>query len=102
MDNTLHTQTADAPPGSLERLVRLLLDEAKDRKRRVRQRLCDLRGDWIRYPVRGPVMPNGRPSPQWQFYLNAVSNHRAVCRQLKALLRILPNDALCEGGGDKR
>jgi hypothetical protein len=91
MDNTLDIRTADAPPGSLERLVRQLLDEARYRKRRVRQRLSELRGDWIRHPVRGPILPNGRKSPQWQFYCNAVSNHHAACRQLKAMLRILPN-----------
>ena len=80
-----------APPGSLGRLVGRLLADARDRKRRMRQRLQDLRGDWVRQPVRGPLLPNGRPAPQWVFYRNAVRNHRAATRQLKALLRILPD-----------
>jgi hypothetical protein len=65
---TVETET----PGRccLDRLVRQLLAEARDRKRRVRMRLREMRGDWKRYPVRGPVMPNGRPSPQWVFYLD--------------------------------
>ncbi len=76
---------------SLKRVVRQLLAEARDRKRRVRLRLRELRGDWIQHPVRGPLLPNGRPSPQWVFYRNAVNNHRAATAQLSALLRILPN-----------
>jgi hypothetical protein len=78
---------------SLHRLVRQLLDEARHRKRRVATRLWDLRGDWLRCPVRGPMLTNGRPSPGWMFYQRAVANHRAATDQLKALLRVLPNVA---------
>lgn len=77
---------------SLDRLVRQVLDEAKDRKRRVKMRLREMRGDWIRCPVRGPVLPNGRPSPQWVIYQNAVRNHKRATNELAALLRVLPND----------
>ncbi len=84
----------NAKLGSLERISGQLLAEARDRKRRVRLRLRDLRGDWIQCPVRGPLLPNGRPAPQWVFYRNAVNNHRAATAQLNALLRILPKSEL--------
>ena len=83
--------------GCLERLVRQLLDEARNRKRRVAIRLWDLRGDWLRCPVRRPMMRNGRPSPGWLFYQRAVANHRRATRELNALLRILPNTKLRHG-----
>ena len=73
------------------RLVRQLLDEARDRKRRLRARLLEMRGDWIRYPVRGPILSNGRPSPQWIIYQHAVRNHKRATEELAALLRMLPN-----------
>ena len=92
-------ETTTPPSRSMQRMVRQLLAEARDRKRRVQLRLRDLRGDWIRCPVRGPLLPNGRPAPQWVFYRNAVNNHRAATAQLNALLRILPNVKLCEEGG---
>jgi hypothetical protein len=84
---TVETET----PGRccLDRLVRQLLAEARDRKRRVRMRLREMRGDWIRYPVRGPVMPNGRSSPQWVFYRNAVRNHKRATAELATLLRVV-------------
>ena len=82
----------ECPPSHcLERLVRQLLDEARYRKRRVATRLWDLRGDWLHCPVRGPILPNGRPSTGWMFYQRAVANHRAAADQVKALLRVLPN-----------
>ncbi len=82
--------------GCLERLVRQLLDEARDRKRRVRTRLREMRGDWIRCPVRGPMLPNGRPSPQWAIYQNAVRNHKRATDELAVLMRVLPNDKLTD------
>ena len=88
--------------GCLERLVGQLLDEARHRKRRVAARLWDLRGDWIRCPVRGPMLPNGRPSPGWLFYQRAVANHSRATQELKALLRVLPNDELSHGGDNER
>lgn len=54
-------------------------------------RLYELRGDWIRFPVRGPMLPNGRPSHQWIIYQNAVRNHKRATDELAALLRVLPN-----------
>jgi hypothetical protein len=77
---------------SLHCLVGQLMDEARHRKRRVAARLWDLRGDWLRCPVRGPMLPNGRPAPGWCLYQRAVANHRRAMRELNALLRILPND----------
>jgi len=79
---------------SLDRLVRQLLDEAKDRKRRVKMRLYDLRGGWTSPAVRGPILPNGRPAPQWVIYQNAVRNHKRKNDELAALLRVLPNSVL--------
>jgi len=84
-------KTNPQSPVRVGRLVRQLLDEARDRKRRVSVRLYELRGDWIRYPVRGPMLPNGRPSPQWVIYQNAVRNHKRATDELAALLRLLPN-----------
>lgn len=83
---------------SLDRVVRQLLDEAKDRKRRVKMRLREMHGDWICHPVRGPLRPNGRPSPQWVFYKMAVRNHKRAAEELAALLRVLPNAELSDGG----
>ena len=98
---TKNTFTAPQPSprqkpggGCLERLVGQLLDEARDRKRRVATRLWDLRGDWLNCPVRGPMLPNGRPSPGWLFYQRACANHRRATRELNALLRILPNSVI--------
>lgn len=95
MNATIATETRIG--GSLGRLVRQLRDEARDRKRRVRMRLWELRGDWIRFPVRGPILPNGRPSPQWVIYQNAVRNHKRATSELAALLRLLPNADFCHG-----
>lgn len=76
-----------APRHLLDRLVRQLLDEAKDRKRRVKMRLHEMRGDWVRSPVRGPLLPNGRRSLQWVIYQNAARNHKRATDELAALLR---------------
>lgn len=85
--------------GCLERLVRQLLDEARGRKIRVRIRLLEMRGDWLRYPVRGPLLPNGRPSLQWITYHRAVRNHKRATDDLAALMRVLPNDKVSDPAG---
>lgn len=75
--------------GPLDRLVQQLLDEARDRKRREAARLRDLRGGWHSAPVRGSLLPNGRPSAAWLFWRRAVENHRRATRELAALLKAI-------------
>lgn len=88
MNNTTDNLRAVALP----RLVRQLIAEAKDRKRRMIERQRALKGDEIRTPSRGPIQKNGRKCIRWHFYESARSNHRAVTEQVTQIVALLPND----------
>jgi len=61
------------------------LDEARDRKRRVRRRLDDMRGDFGSNAVRGPWRP-GRPGVKWHLYQSARSLHARATQRVAALV----------------
>lgn len=55
--------------------------QARERKRRVRQRLAALQRDT---PIRGPWKPQ-HPGMRWTFYRRALENHQAATRRVTAL-----------------
>ena len=73
------------------RIVRRLLAEARERKRRVRARLHDLRKDGVRTASRGPLLSNGRLCVRWHFYERAKDNHRLVTEELAAIMAASPS-----------
>ena len=69
--------------GLLNRLIR----EAKEKKIRVKIRMAELKGDWIRIPSRGPINEKGMKCIRWHFYQNAVRNHQRAAEEIKALIK---------------
>jgi hypothetical protein len=51
-----------------ESLLKELIYKAKEQKRNVRYRLFDLKGDYVRPPSRGTLLPNGLKCLRWHFY----------------------------------
>lgn len=51
--------------------------KALAQKRKVRERLPDMRGDFASTPVRGPWKP-GRPGVKWHLYQAAQRKHAAL------------------------
>ena len=89
----------DRRPSSVTclRLVGRLLAEARDRKRRLRERMNALRGDDVRPPSRGPLLPNGRKCIRWHFYKLAKANHRMATEEVAVLS---PPNAMAMPSGD--
>jgi len=60
------------------------IDEAAAQKRRVRERLCGMRGDFGSAPVRGPWKP-GRPGVKWHLWNAARAKHHVLTQRVRAL-----------------
>lgn len=87
----METPTHIAPPVALDRLVRDLIRRAKDQKRRTRQRLRDMAGDFIAEPSRGPIQRNGRRCIRWHFWQASRAKHQAITDQITAVKSCIPN-----------
>lgn len=88
---------SDAHGVPLHRLVRQLQDDAREQKRRVKERLHALRGDEIRPPSRGPIQPNNkRPCIRWHFWRMAQAKQDYITQQITAVCSLmdLPNAEL--------
>ncbi|MDA1178791.1 MAG: hypothetical protein O2931_08355 [Planctomycetota bacterium] len=70
---------------SMERLVRDLIRSAKDQKRRTRQRLQGMAGDFVAEPSRGPIQRNGRRCIRWHFWQASRAKHQAITDQIAAI-----------------
>lgn len=86
----LRNNTAMVVP--LQRLVRDLLRDARDQKRRVRERLRALRGDDVKTPSRGPIQRNGMRCIRWHYWQAASAKHREITSRITAVKSCLPND----------
>ena len=86
-----NTQTVASPRGCLARLVRDLVAEARDQKRRVRERLRALRGDEIRTPSRGPIQRHGMRCIRWHYWQAASAKHREITSRITAVKSCIPN-----------
>ncbi len=84
---------SDAHGVPLYRLVRQLQGDAREQKRRVRERLRALLGDEIKTPSRGPIQANGRPCIRWHFWKMAQAKQDYITQQITAVCSLmgLPN-----------
>lgn len=65
-----------------ESLLAELIAKAKDQKRNVRYRLFDLKGDYVRCPSRGELLPNGLKCLRWHFYTMAQQKLKRIQDQV--------------------
>ncbi len=65
-------------------LISKLTREAKKQKRRVKERLNALRGDWVRTPSRGPIQQNKTKCIRWHFWQAAKEKQNKLTAQITA------------------
>jgi hypothetical protein len=67
---------------SLDTILQNLLLSAKIQKRRKKERLIDLGGDWVKVPSRGPLLSNGKKCLRWHFWKAAQTKHQKITQQI--------------------
>lgn len=83
MKNNHRNESARTP---VYGLLKQLQADAKEQKRRVRIRLFALRGDSIKTPSRGPILPvNNRPCIRWHFWKMAQAKQDHITQQITSL-----------------
>ena len=95
-------ETASPKASILQRLVRDLVRDAREQKRRVRERLHALKGDEIRTPSRGPIQRNGMRCIRWHYWRAATAKHREITTRITAVKSRIPNGFPLAPGGDGR
>ncbi len=72
---------------TVQAVIDRMVEVCRERKRNVRNRREELKGDWVSPPTRGPILPNGRPSFRWHLWRNAVARHWKAHIELRDMIR---------------